>query len=194
MNAIATPPLPTREAILAAAARVFARVGYRAATMQAIAGEAGFTPPTLYAHFGSKQGLLEALVGELLGDLWTLLGRELPEGLSLRQRLELRVRELLELAAERRDVFALVILRPYDLPLLAEHEGDDVRLEQYWEALFARHGDELGDRTATEAARVMEGVLYAFVKAWIRTGEQTLVDQTRRIVDLVLEGIAPSTA
>ena len=56
------PPPSTPTAILLAAARVFAEAGYRASTVQMIAKEAGFTPPTVYAHFGSKRALFESLV------------------------------------------------------------------------------------------------------------------------------------
>ena len=187
---MSSAPAPsTREAILYAAAREFARVGYKTATVQAIAAAAGFTPPTVYSHFGSKQGLLEALVKELMDDLWSILDRELPAGLSLAQWLELRVRELLAMAARRRDLFTLFILRPYALPMMEEHEDADEKLEAYWRNEFGRFQDELGDRTPREAALVMDGVIYAFVKSWVRTDEPSLEPQTRRIVQLILEGI-----
>lgn len=184
------PALSTRDAILAAAAREFGRAGYRAATVQHIAAAAGFTPPTVYSHFGSKQGLLEALVKELMDDLWSILDRELPASLDLAQWLELRVGELLEMAARRRDLFTLFILRPYALPILEEHEDTDQRLEDYWERALAGFEDELGDRTPREAALVMDGVIYAFVKAWVRTDEPSLAPKTRRIVELILEGVS----
>ena len=179
----------TRETILSAAARCFGDKGYKACTVQGIAREAGFTPPTVYAHFGSKQKLFAALVGEVLEDLHRSLAREVPEGLLLGQRLELQVRELLELAERRREVFALLILRPYELPFLPEHEDEDEALERFWAELFSQYPDELGGQSAREASLVMEGVLYGFIKAWIRSGEATLVPQTRRIVALVLRGV-----
>lgn len=189
MSAAVQPPLSTREALLTAAAACFARTGYRAATVQAIAKEAGFTPPTVYAHFGSKQGLFEALVEEFMVDLHAMIERELPEGLSLAQRLEFRVRDMIELAARRRDLSALLILRPYDLPDLSEYNEDDLELERHWEQLFAHHREELGDRTPREAAIVLDGVLYSFAKAWVRSDAPSLAPQARRIVALVLDGV-----
>jgi AcrR family transcriptional regulator len=50
----------TREQLLAAAARVFARKGYAAASVDDIAAEAGFTVGALYSNFGGKQELLMA--------------------------------------------------------------------------------------------------------------------------------------
>jgi AcrR family transcriptional regulator len=55
-------PQHSDESLLHAATAVFARDGYAAATVEAIAAEAGTTKPTLYARFGSKSDLYEAAV------------------------------------------------------------------------------------------------------------------------------------
>ncbi len=52
----------TRQSILRAARRLFARQGYQAATLQAIARGAKVALPTVYAVFGSKAAILSALV------------------------------------------------------------------------------------------------------------------------------------
>lgn len=51
-----------RAAILEAAMRLFFHKGYRAAGMEAIAREAGVSKQTVYAHFGSKESLFEAMI------------------------------------------------------------------------------------------------------------------------------------
>jgi AcrR family transcriptional regulator len=56
----------TREALLAAAARVYARRGFDGATLDEVAAEAGFSKGAVYAHFGSKENLLMALMSEHL--------------------------------------------------------------------------------------------------------------------------------
>ena len=48
--------------IARAAARLFADRGYDATSVREIVEAAGVTKPTLYYHFGSKQGLAEALL------------------------------------------------------------------------------------------------------------------------------------
>src|SRR4051812_176687 len=53
-----------RAEILSAALRVFALRGYREATMDAIAAEAGYSKGALYWHFGGKQELLLTLLEE----------------------------------------------------------------------------------------------------------------------------------
>jgi TetR/AcrR family transcriptional regulator, regulator of cefoperazone and chloramphenicol sensitivity len=53
----------TRDRILDAARRVISQKGFADATFEAIAGEAGVAVPTVYAAFGSKSGIMQALMG-----------------------------------------------------------------------------------------------------------------------------------
>jgi len=69
-----------RKAILAAASTAFLREGYSVG-MDTIAAEAGVAKVTVYNHFGSKEALFTAIVGEILE-------RALAESMSLiRERL-----------------------------------------------------------------------------------------------------------
>ena len=54
----------TREHLLAAAAEVFARRGYHAATLEEVAQTAGFTTGAIYSNFASKEDLFLALAAE----------------------------------------------------------------------------------------------------------------------------------
>lgn len=54
-----------RIAILAAAEPVFLRGGYVGTNVDEIAAAAGVSKPTVYRHFGSKEGLFVALVTEM---------------------------------------------------------------------------------------------------------------------------------
>jgi AcrR family transcriptional regulator len=65
-----TPRRPLRSAeraasILEAAARVFARSGYAATSMDDVAAEAGITKLIVYRHFNSKRDLYLAVLGEV---------------------------------------------------------------------------------------------------------------------------------
>src|SRR6266704_7205933 len=51
----------TRDQLLSAAMRVFARDGYAGASVDAIAGQAGFTVGALYSNFATKQDLFLAV-------------------------------------------------------------------------------------------------------------------------------------
>ncbi|WP_427551902.1 TetR/AcrR family transcriptional regulator (plasmid) [Methylomonas sp. MS20] len=57
-----TPPNPKRQAILAAAKRLFVAQGYSAVSMDAIAEAAPVSKPTLYNHFQGKQELFAAVI------------------------------------------------------------------------------------------------------------------------------------
>ena len=57
--------------IASVAARLFATRGYDATSVRTIAEEAGVTKPTLYYHFGSKEGLAQALLTVPMTELVT---------------------------------------------------------------------------------------------------------------------------
>ncbi len=56
-------PAPRR--ILDAAATIFARYGYRRASMDAVAAEAGLSRQGLYRHFAAKEALFAAVVEDI---------------------------------------------------------------------------------------------------------------------------------
>jgi AcrR family transcriptional regulator len=58
----------TRALLLQAAATVYARSGFDGATLDEVAAEAGFSKGAVYDHFGSKENLLMALMGEHLAE------------------------------------------------------------------------------------------------------------------------------
>jgi TetR/AcrR family transcriptional repressor of mexJK operon len=51
----------TSQRILFAATELFLRDGYAKTNLDEVASEAGVTKPTIYSHFGSKKGLLQAV-------------------------------------------------------------------------------------------------------------------------------------
>ena len=60
-----TGRIDKRHAILAAAFTIFARDGYRAAGMDAIAAAASVAKHTIYNHFGDKENLFREAIGAL---------------------------------------------------------------------------------------------------------------------------------
>ncbi len=57
-----------RERVIEVATRVFAERGYAETTMATLASEAGVAVPTIYAGFGSKRGLLSAVLDRLVSN------------------------------------------------------------------------------------------------------------------------------
>ena len=70
--------LTARDAILRAARNLFTSKGFASTTVREICREAGVTAPVLYYHFGSKEGLFEAVVEDTLSldDFHALLQEE----------------------------------------------------------------------------------------------------------------------
>src|SRR5688572_14227560 len=164
----------TRDDILDAAARAFARAGYRAATMQDIAREAGYTAPSLYTYFKSKQEMYGALVDRLTDAFLATFEQPLPAGLALGHRLELLLRRQLELADRRRDEFAVFFaLRAVDH--LSRADAKSAGFERF-AARFARwladnaSAGELGGRDPEHLGFALAGIEYAFFRRWLRGG------------------------
>lgn len=63
-----------RAAVLAAATRVFARVGLLAATIEQIAQEGGVTRQAIYEQFGDKNALFDTVVGEMGEEMLAAFG------------------------------------------------------------------------------------------------------------------------
>lgn len=68
----------TRAELLDRALDLFAAYGYDGVGVQQICAAAGVTKPTLYHHFGSKRGLLEALMEARLDALEASLSADAP--------------------------------------------------------------------------------------------------------------------
>lgn len=77
-----------RQKILDAALAEFEARGYAAARMEDIAREAGVAKGTLYNYFDDKRALLEGLAQEVAGGVMARFEDPLPEGATLRARLE----------------------------------------------------------------------------------------------------------
>lgn len=88
----------TRRLLLEAAAGLFAEQGIDAVSVDAVAEAAGRTSGAVYAHFGSKQGLLLALLDEWKHSLVEAVAGAFEESADLETRL--------------RAVAATVVVRP----------------------------------------------------------------------------------
>jgi|SRR5215469_11894621 len=101
----------TRAALIAAAAELFADQGFDAVSVDAVSAAAGRTSGAVYDHFGSKQGLLLAVLDDWAQWLVSLLAHEFERATSLEERL--------------RAVAANVIVHPTERTrrlLMLEHE------------------------------------------------------------------------
>jgi AcrR family transcriptional regulator len=133
----------SRDQLLEAASRVFARSGYHGASMSEIAAEAGFSKGALYWNFASKEDLFFALLDELDGHLRELItaSADLPVGTERKGEVS---RDLSAVLENGRDVVrlfheysALAVRDPKVAARYAERNG---RLrEELAESTRARH-------------------------------------------------------
>jgi AcrR family transcriptional regulator len=77
----------TRTQVLEEAERLFGEYGYEQVSLGDVAGAVGIGRTTLYDYFRDKEDLLATLVEETLPATIERMVREIPEGLSWRERL-----------------------------------------------------------------------------------------------------------
>lgn len=100
----------TRDRVLAVASAAFAERGYDAVSLDALAAELGVTKQTILYHFGSKAGLLDAVLAAATAELLAVLGPAVARVPAGWPRVEAAVRA----------AFALAVRRPHLLGLLRE--------------------------------------------------------------------------
>ena len=86
----------TRQALLDAAAVLFAERGVEGASVDAIAERADRTSGALYDHFGSKDGLLYALLEGWVDDIAAVTGAELSTATTLDERMAILWRNVVD--------------------------------------------------------------------------------------------------
>ena len=117
---------PSKQELLKAALKLFARDGVRGSSIRAVAKEAGFTNPVLFKYFESK----DALALHLFERCYLRLAREamgaLSEGGTFRERLGRLIERLLALLDESPEAVLFVNeelrrLRPQVSPATRRH-------------------------------------------------------------------------
>ncbi len=111
-----------RAAFLRAAREVFLEFGYEAANMAEIVRRAGGSLSTLYAQFGGKQGLFEAMIDSRVSELTEQMHIELAAHAPLREGL-LRIGEAFlarTLQPDSVDVLRLMIAQARKFPEMAQ--------------------------------------------------------------------------
>lgn len=150
----------TRNAILAAARRLFTTRGYATVTVNAIAEAARVSPQTVYFAFGSKAAILSALFrGVGMGPRSRALGARIAAEADPRQKLRLLAALLRSMREDDADVVALLWQAGTDDPELLEgwREVNATRWERVSElaASLEKSGALREGMTASAAADQM---------------------------------------
>jgi AcrR family transcriptional regulator len=99
----------TRRRLLEAATRVFRRRGYRGASVEAIAAEAGYTVGALYSNFEGKEDLLLALLEEEIGAITKRVVAAAAEADDAIEKLRRGALEWMAVLDEEREFYVLLI-------------------------------------------------------------------------------------
>lgn len=183
-----------RRDILLAAAEVFARRGYAAATLAELAEAAGFAAPSLYRYFGSKEELFGSLVALVLREMDATFEEPVDRGRSLGERLEGLLRAQGRVAQEFRPALEILLRAAPELPALPEElRSPRAGLDWYQDRVAAwlrKNASRAELRHPPEAvARAFAGIVFSFRHC----GENEPLpdaERLRLVLDLSLHGFA----
>ncbi|MBZ2197132.1 TetR/AcrR family transcriptional regulator [Ruania sp. N2-46] len=150
-----------RDEILAAAADLFARHGYRGVSIYDIGAAVGISGPALYRHFRSKDALLAEMLVSISATLLSEGRRRSAAAADAPSGLAALVDWHVEFAL---DHLPLITIQFRDLDSLAEADREEVRRLQReyvetWVRLIREIHPEVGEPAARAAAHAVFGLI-----------------------------------
>ncbi len=194
---VSQPGLAPRNRLLRAAADVFERKGYSAASVREIVELAGVTKPVLYYHFGSKQGLLVAILESAARELAAVVELASAQSGSARSRLANLCTSVWQLARTRSSelrVSHTVYFTASELVPSFDFEVFDRTLIDGIEHLI-RDGvaaREFRSVSVPDAALAVLGVVVLCIDSEILRPDNRLDEAgLLRVLDYVFDGLCP---
>jgi AcrR family transcriptional regulator len=186
----------TRNRLLQSAVRTFDRKGYSAASVREIAEMAGVAKPALYYHFGSKEGLLIAILDEAVREFAETISEAVTRPGTARERLMALCDDVFSLFEENIPIVRVahtVFLGP---PGIAP-AFDLTTFERVWRESLQRvveDGQASGEFRpvpSIDVAYALMGLVDSCVERQMHPGFDPVGrDGLRRIVSLLLDGVA----
>jgi AcrR family transcriptional regulator len=105
-----------KDAIVAAAAGLFARHGYRATTLEAVASAVGVKKASVYHYIASKEELLIAIYDRIFDRIESAVGPVASLDFSPDERLRRMIHAHIEIVADERDLLTVVFNEEAELP------------------------------------------------------------------------------
>jgi len=186
-----------RQEILEAAARVFAKKGFAATTVEEIAQEAEFSKGAVYLHFDSKEALFLCLIEERLNELEAGLRQVVERDNAPEAKIRDVVRTHLSFFEQDKDFFQIAASEQPRLEPEAE-----TRLKKEMRERHIR-GLDLVERAMKDAVHAgvlkaidprllatgLVGIIHSFTAQWILAGGKgALVEMEPVVLELFLEG------
>jgi AcrR family transcriptional regulator len=185
-----------REQIVAAAAELFRRKGYRGTSIEDIGAAVGTTGPALYRHFESKEALLVELVRRAAArgraDVRAAQARGLPPDETLAAIVDASVAHVLEESD-------LVLAASQELRSVSREVRAGIRREQgailrEWVAALRALRPELGEREARAACAGVFALILAVARAGALEPERARALFSRMALAALLAGPPPRRA
>lgn len=164
--------MDNRATILTSALELWGQRGYDAVGVQEVVESAGVTKPTLYHYFGSKRGLLDALIAERSCGLREALTSAADYHGDLTGTLEKIVRVYIDFARREAEFYRMQLGFWFAPPqsdeyaaVRASNIGQHATLEALFEAAVADHGNMLGRHKAYAATFL--GMINTYIGLWL---------------------------
>jgi TetR/AcrR family transcriptional regulator len=189
-----------RHRLQLAALELFNRKGYASTSVREIVELAGVTKPVLYYHFGSKEGIYLALLGDALAVLRETMRAACEPGGSVRQRLAHVSKELYRVSMENSEVVRLIYAAYYGPRHGAPAFDFDAFHHAFTDVLesLVAAGIESGELRSIDpqlASLALHGAATSTLEASLAHPELGLdVGVVQELLDLMLDGIATATA
>jgi AcrR family transcriptional regulator len=181
----------TRQHILQAALKSFARCGYAATSVQHIVDAAGVSKPALYYYFADKAQLFQALVDQAHDERYRLMRAAAEQGRTVAEKLEQVVTAMFEFSLRNRELMRLAFATAFAAP--GESPGRVKCLEKGRRNFeFVRSLIELGQASGElDPPMGIYGQLNSYVMVRLLVPDCPLDRRTaKQIVRLFLEGAA----
>lgn len=112
----------TKAAFIRAGEKVFAQSGFDGATLDMLASEAGANKALVSYYFGSKEGLYDAVIASIVGDVVSTVTDELTEDRDPVKNFQRYIRVLARVIGER-PTFPSILFREYIDGSMQEREA-----------------------------------------------------------------------
>jgi len=179
----------TRQAIITAAHRVVRRYGVRRTTVEDVARAARVSRPTIYAYFGDRQGLIDAVL------LWNghLIREELEARFAKASTFADKIVVAAEYGTSDADPLRIGESEPESLALMLTTTGAPwvQRAERFWEPLVLEAqaaGEVRADLDPTLTARWIARSLFALSAMSSPVPDEVERDEIRTVARTFLAG------
>lgn len=183
-----------REAILAAARKVFAQHGFEGTTIADVAREAGVAAGTVYLYFPSKLDIFAALNARL----YAVIAQAMVEAGAppdVRGGTQARIHAIFEACRKHKDLLRLVFLNPDPRTEVARRmrRADEQRLQPLAEIL--RQGMEAGIVRQGDPnlfAKLINGlVITALYQCFVQSDGRNVAAYEETVTEMIVGGLTP---